>query len=551
MYMKYVTFCRWFAVLVLLQTFMPPGADSKPMPGKKTNMALSALAGMTAGHLIGRAVAAHREKKEKLDMSEHLPPNCRKEIRTERDKQDWNKFIETKYIVCDPLPYQQPQQTQQQQMQQPKQPQQQPHQQRQQQYLQHQQQQPQQPLHPQWHPSPIASQGQPQQSVEQVHSQPSYYTPIYPKLPMAGSQQPASHAHFPYQYPSVQQQNKQSIAQQQNPVPFANHSVQQQSEKIVPQSVEIPAAPPAPTPQTTERSNPFIAFIKKIQKSLAKRIVEQAAKQASADGIKDSYLRIQQAVDQPNPPTEEQHKSPLNNSQEVANAAVAQAGLIVQPSVVGPAQPVAPAVQQVQPASVPQPNQQQPAGFQQSVVAGQPIGFVQPPQQATQPPAQEPQTVQVVQQPPQVEPSQPVQPVQTVQINVPQPNQQPPAGFQQSVEAGQPIGFVQPPQQAAQPPAQAPQIGQVVQQPQQVQPPQPVQPVQTVQIPQTVQTGPQPMQPVQVFQQAQPAQPAQGPSQVFVLSKKTGYFRKSSAEKILQTNFVLMMIMAFLLIWFQ
>lgn len=71
---------------------------------------------MTAGHLIGRAVAAHREKKEKLDMSEHLPPNCRKEIRTERDKQDWNKFIETKYIVCDPLPYQQPQQTQQQQM---------------------------------------------------------------------------------------------------------------------------------------------------------------------------------------------------------------------------------------------------------------------------------------------------------------------------------------------------------------------------------------------------------------------------------------------------
>ncbi|XP_049310120.1 uncharacterized protein LOC105229749 [Bactrocera dorsalis] len=262
MAMKYVNFCRWFAVLVLLQTFMPPGAESKPVPGKKANMALSALAGMTAGHLISRAVAARREKKEKLDMSEHLPPNCRREVRTERDKADWNKFIETKYIVCDPLPNQ-PEQPQQQQIQ------------------------------------------------------------------------------------------------------------------------------------------------------------------------------------------------------------------IVQPSSVVPAQPAAPAVQ---PAAVPQPSQEQPAGFQQPATSGQPIGFVQPPQQAGQLSAQAPQTVQS---------------------------------------------------------------------------PQSVPPVQTVQIPQGVQTGPQPMQPVQVVQQAQPAQPAQGPSQVFVMSKKTGYFRKNSADKILQTNLVLMMMMAFLLIWFQ
>ncbi|XP_039958581.1 cell division protein ZipA-like [Bactrocera tryoni] len=259
---KYVNFCRCFVILVLLQTFMPPGAESKPLPGKKANMALSALAGMTAGHLIGRAVAARREKKEKLDMSEHLPPNCRREVRTERDKEDWNKFIETKYIVCDPLPNQ-PQQPQQQQIQ------------------------------------------------------------------------------------------------------------------------------------------------------------------------------------------------------------------IVQPSAVVPAQPAAPAVQ---PAVVPQPSQEQPAGYQQPALTGPPIGFVQPPQQAGQPSAQAPQIVQS---------------------------------------------------------------------------PQPVPPVQTVQMPQGGQTGPQPMQPVQVVQQAQPAQPAQGPSQVFVMSKKTGYFKKNSADKLLQTNLVLMMMMAFLLIWFQ
>uniref|UniRef100_A0A034W3J2 Uncharacterized protein n=1 Tax=Bactrocera dorsalis TaxID=27457 RepID=A0A034W3J2_BACDO len=498
--MKYVNFCRWFAVLVLLQTFMPPGAESKPVPGKKANMALSALAGMTAGHFISRAVAARREKKEKLDMSEHLPPNCRREVRTERDKADWNKFIETKYIVCDPLPNQpeqpQQQQIQQQQQQQPhnhqnqqqyhQQPQQpqQPNQQQQhqQQYLQQQQPQPQQPQQtpqPQWHPSPTASQGQTQQSAGQVQPQPSYYMPIYPKLPVAGFPQPASQAQFPQNYPSAQQQNNQTIAQQPHPVPCANHSGQQQPEKAIPQAVEIPATPtasPAPVPQTTARSKPLLAFIKKVQESVAKRKAEQAAQHASANSIKDSYLRIQQAVNQPNPPAEEQHKSPQNNSEQVANAAAAQAEQIVQPSSVVPAQPAAPPVQQVQPSAVPQPGQEQPAGYQQPATSGQPIGFVQPPQQAGQPPAQAPQTVQS---------------------------------------------------------------------------PQPVPPVQTVQIPQGVQTGPQPMQPVQVVQQAQPAQPAQGPSQVFVMSKKTGYFRKNSADKILQTNLVLMMMMAFLLIWFQ
>ncbi|XP_011177325.1 uncharacterized protein LOC105208923 [Zeugodacus cucurbitae] len=272
---KYVTFCRWLAVLVLLQTFMPPGAESKPMPGKKTKMALSAIAGLTAGHLIGRATA-NRPKKEKFDMSEHLPPNCRKEVSTKCDPQDSKKFITIEQIICDPLPNQQPQQQQ-------------------------------------------------------------------------------------------------------------------------------------------------IQF--------------------------------------------------------------------VQPSLVVPVQPVAPSIQQVQPAVVQQPP---PAGFQQPA---QPIGFVQPPQQAVQQPsAPAPQTVQVVQPLQQVQSQQPVQPVQSVQI---------------------------------------PQT------------------VQTNQAPQYIQTVQQPLQPVQVVQQPQPAQPAPGTSQVFVLSKKTGYFGKSSTDRILQTNLVLMMMMAFLLIWFQ
>lgn len=165
---------------------------------------------------------------------------------------------------------------------------------------------------------------------------------------------------------------------------------------------------------------------------------------------------------------------------------------IVQPSVVVPAQPAAPSIQQVQAAAI-----AQTAGFQQPVMSGQPIGFVQPTQQAGQPPAQPPQTVQAAQLPQQIQSPQPVQPVQPVQtVQIPQP-------------------------------------------------------VQTFQSPQSVQTLPQPMQPVQVVQQAQPAQPAQGTSQVFVLSKKTGYFGKSSSDKILQTNLVLMMMMAFLLIWFH
>lgn len=145
-----------------------------------------------------------------------------------------------------------------------------------------------------------------------------------------------------------------------------------------------------------------------------------------------------------------------------------------------PAQPAAPSIQQVQAAAI-----AQTAGFQQPVMSGQPIGFVQPTQQAGQPPAQPPQTVQAAQLPQQIQSPQPVQPVQPVQtVQIPQP-------------------------------------------------------VQTFQSPQSVQTGPQPMQPVQ------------GTSQVFVLSKKTGYFGKSSSDKILQTNLVLMMMMAFLLIWFH
>lgn len=145
-----------------------------------------------------------------------------------------------------------------------------------------------------------------------------------------------------------------------------------------------------------------------------------------------------------------------------------------------PAQPAAPSIQQVQAAAI-----AQTAGFQQPVMSGQPIGFVQPTQQAGQPPAQPPQTVQAAQLPQQIQSPQPVQPVQPVQtVQIPQP-------------------------------------------------------VQTFQSPQSVQTGPQPMQPVQ------------GTSQVFVLSKKTGYFGKSSSDKTLQTNLVLMMMMAFLLIWFH
>lgn len=324
-------------------------------------LALSALAGMTAGHFLGRATA-HREKKEKLDMSEHLPPNCRKEVRTERDPQDWNKFIETKIIVCDPLPQQQSQQQQQQQivsiqtgssqpqqglypnlylpqqqLQQQPQPQQQQmqqqypqqHLQQQQHQLQPQEQQPQQ--HQQQHVLQQQQQQQPQQSqqstgqqqYQQVQPQPSYYMPIYPQLPMSESQQPASH-----QYPSVQQQNNQSIAQQQHPAPYDNHSVQQQPEKSVqtaPQTIQLPTAPQPAAPQATEKSKPFLEFIKNLQERVAKRNAERAAQQASADGVKDSYLRIQQAVDQPNPPTEQQHKSSQTNSEKVENAAAAQA----------------------------------------------------------------------------------------------------------------------------------------------------------------------------------------------------------------------------------
>ncbi|XP_004529804.1 transcription factor SPT20 homolog [Ceratitis capitata] len=512
MNLKYVNFGGVFTTLLLLQAFMPPGAESKPEPGRKGSMALGVLAGLTMG-----GAAAHFATKHQMKKKEELPPNCQKQIVRQQDPQNPGRYIETESVVCTPLENQQPPQQQQPQYQ-PQHPAPAYQQTVSSQaelskpqkilypnlYVPQQQQQLQQPIQRQLG---LQQQTQAQQALQQ----PSYYMPALPCSPPAHPQ-PATVSNSQ----SAEEQNHQAAGQH-----------------------EPPKAPSPPTElQQSHRQSPSISsFIQRIRQRLAHRRAQQ---QTQVSGTQ---------VQSESQPAQQQQKPAVNVPEQVAQAAAAQPDQYVQP--------------QVMPSYVQHQNPQYPVGHQHA------IGFVPPPQ-----PAQQPQSGQTVQsaQPPQLPAQQPehVQPVHSVQPAQPAPAAQPaqlvpqaqpaeqvqsapaaaPAQPVQSIQSAQPAQISQPAQPSQ--PAQSAQPLQPVNNPQTAQPAQPAQPAQMIYPALPVQQlqpaqSVQPMQPVAPVQPAQPAQP----SQVFVMSKKTRYFGKSSAERILQTNLVLMMMMAFLVIWWK
>ncbi|XP_053949231.1 uncharacterized protein LOC128857504 [Anastrepha ludens] len=487
MHVKSANFARSFAALLLLQTLLPQGADTKPVAAVKSlleGMAMGTLGGIVLHHAVAKHMQHQTQQQQPIasqqpqllslppqspNVAEHQPneygqpqyPLLQAPHPAEQNSAQLGHPQFPQSAIQQPpqsgYPHllqpvvQQPPQSGYHQLSQPTV--QQPPQSGYPQLLQPVVQQPPQSGYHQLSQPPVQ---QPSQSGYHQLSQPAVQQPPqsgYPHLLQPVVQQPPQSGYHQLSQPAEQQpdhpqlpqpadQNSAQLeylhqiphaAQQQPPQPGHVH-FSQPAVQHLPESVQQqPRSPPPVQQQSPEQATSlYSSLIHRLHEfnrnDMLKNSTTQEVQSPPTGGILDSLLQIKRPVDQPNTPQQQHQNAPQNPDVQAA--------------------PAAPGEQSAQPHPVIIVNQ---APLAQDINK-------QPPQlTALHPAVVQPATVGGI----------PIQPVQHAQ------------------------------------------------------PPQPIYPVH----------------------------PAQATSQVIIPSKKPGYFGKSSADKIPQMNFFLMAMMAFLLIW--